>query len=86
MNKTTRSESYYKYFSDKKFKRGDKLPGSEATILDFEDDYVLAVWDKSFGPEYITWLWDDDGNTYHGHYFNKLKDALNDFWERVYKK
>jgi hypothetical protein len=44
---------------------------------------VLAVW----GTEYVTWIvnFSSDGppTTGHGHYFDDLREAVNDFYERT---
>jgi len=32
--------------------------------------------------QYVTWLMDEDGNTYLGHYFLNIKDAAQDFHGR----
>jgi hypothetical protein len=42
---------------------------------------VLAQWE---GPHpYVTWRLDDEGNTFLGHYFATLDEAVTDFKKRV---
>jgi len=42
---------------------------------------VLAKWNSTGKEEYVTWVVDDNGDAYWGHYFNNEDDALVD-WEK----
>lgn len=54
-----------------------------AKVLCYREDrsgsIVLA--ENSMG-DFVTWLVDDDGNAYHGHYFENYKEAMTDFLGR----
>lgn len=43
---------------------------------------VLASWRRGVTREYITWFMNEDGHTFHGHYFSQLSSALMDFGKR----
>ena len=38
----------------------------KAEIRRNDEHYVMAFW----GGSYVTWRTDEDGNAYHGHYFD----------------
>jgi hypothetical protein len=57
-----------------------------ATALHFlqrSDDkqLVLACWDDHH-HRFVTWRLDKDGNTFLGHYFDNINDAMNDLMTR----
>lgn len=63
---------------------GSKLKNS-AIVLAFkcEDNkyIVLAKWENR-PLEYVTWRFDEQENTYLGHYFHDKEDAVADFHAR----
>lgn len=59
-----------------------KLLKNGATVLERKPGVVLAVWNKGTRREFITWAISDDGDTFWGHYFDKLAPAVEDFEKR----
>ena len=65
-------------------KPGTKLKNG-ATVIQGKDNIfhegytVLCVKDNG---EFVTWITDEAGNTYHGHYYSDIQEALNDFNNR----
>ena len=60
--------------------------GATILTIDYLAGVVLAVNEKSFGPEFITWEFyrGDLASTSVGHYFDDdIKEAREDYRERV---
>lgn len=73
-----------------KVKPGAKLPNGAIVIACAQQDHtptyvVLALWMRGRNDaEYATWITDEDGEAFWGHYFNEdLEPAVNDYFERV---
>lgn len=45
--------------------------------------YVAADTNGMAGTEWATWVMDDDGNTFWGHYFEDKDEALDDLQYRA---
>lgn len=62
---------------------GQVLPNG-ATVLAQVREYVLCEWPrKNDTRQYVTWVIDDNGNAYAGHYFGTLDAARNEFVQRA---
>jgi len=65
----------------------DRLPNSAHILcrkLVGENRWVvLCVWRKGEGIEFITWLVDEEGNAFHGHYFSDFSEAQLDYTRRI---
>lgn len=55
-----------------------------ATIIDTNGQVVLANW-QGHGRPFVTWRLDQQGNTFLGHYYASLIEAVVDFQERAAK-
>lgn len=53
----------------------------ERKRVNTDREIVLAVWEKSHGKEFVTWViyHNDDRSTGNGHYFISLEGAVRDF-------
>lgn len=60
---------------------GDRLANGAMVIL-HKGNIVLAVWEKAHWTEWVTWQMNDNHDTYHGHYFYDIRDAVTDFFKR----
>lgn len=62
-----------------------RKPGYELLgFMQMEADSALVLM-KSDVPHhpYVTWVMDEKGNTYHGHYFMNLGEAKWNFMQRI---
>lgn len=51
-----------------------------AALIERRGDVVLA---KTTGGSYVTWVIDESGNTFWGHYNRNLEEAVTEFAERA---
>lgn len=62
------------------YKLVDRPLKNGTTLIERRGDVVLAKTDGA--QPYATWKIDGDGNTYWGHYFDDLIEAVDDFVRR----
>ena len=60
-----------------------EIPANGYSNGNIDGHVVLALRQRKYGPEYVTWVTDPDGNAFWGHYYGDVIEATKDFEDRT---